>query len=167
MKPLNVAQKLITLHLVVGKMTPGSEIGFKIDQALFAGRYKEHWVQFWNWRRWDLIEPKTEVRFKICFDQQSLQTEFLKNADVHLFWFQLAQKFGLMVIVDAGNGVSHPVAIWNVWEFRKDPSRFPIAIAVQRVSWECWPCGTGGWMVAACHSRQPYFVKMPKDYGCH
>lgn len=33
-KPLNVAQKLVRSHLVEGEMTPGTEIGFKIDQTL-------------------------------------------------------------------------------------------------------------------------------------
>lgn len=31
---LNVTQKLIQSHLVSGKMTPGSEIGLRIDQSL-------------------------------------------------------------------------------------------------------------------------------------
>jgi aconitate hydratase len=31
---LNVAQKLIQSHLVEGNLTPGSEIGIRIDQTL-------------------------------------------------------------------------------------------------------------------------------------
>jgi aconitate hydratase len=33
-KPLNVAQKLVRSHLIKGEMTPGTEIGLKIDQTL-------------------------------------------------------------------------------------------------------------------------------------
>jgi len=33
-KPLNVTEKLIQSHLVDGEMTPGEEIGIKIDQTL-------------------------------------------------------------------------------------------------------------------------------------
>lgn len=32
--PANVAQKLIASHLVEGRMTPGEEIGLRIDQTL-------------------------------------------------------------------------------------------------------------------------------------
>lgn len=32
--PKNVSQKLIESHLIEGKMTPGEEIGLKIDQTL-------------------------------------------------------------------------------------------------------------------------------------
>jgi len=31
---LNVAQKLIEAHLVDGELTPGSEIGLRVDQTL-------------------------------------------------------------------------------------------------------------------------------------
>ena len=34
MKLQNVSQKLISSHLISGEMTPGSEIGLKIDQVL-------------------------------------------------------------------------------------------------------------------------------------
>jgi len=33
-KARNLTQKIIAQHLVTGKMTPGSEIGLRIDQTL-------------------------------------------------------------------------------------------------------------------------------------
>ena len=40
-KPLNVAQKLIKSHLLQGEMTPGSEIGIKIDSTALPGRKRK------------------------------------------------------------------------------------------------------------------------------
>ncbi|MCM4172628.1 aconitate hydratase [Arenibacter sp. TNZ] len=159
MKPLNVAQKLISSHLVVGKMTPGSEIGLKIDQALLQDATGTL-VQL-ELEAMGLDRAKTEVAVQYV-DHNLLQTDF-KNADDHLFLYSAAQKFGLWYS-RPGNGVSHPVHM----------ERFgvPGKTLVGSDSHSCaagslgmLAIGTGGLDVAAAIAGQPYFVKMPKIMG--
>lgn len=159
MKPLNVAQKLISSHLVEGKMTPGSEIGLKIDQALLQDATGTL-VQL-ELEAMGLDRAKTEVAVQYV-DHNLLQTDF-KNADDHLFLYSAAQKFGLWYS-RPGNGVSHPVHM----------ERFgiPGKTLVGSDSHSCaagslgmLAIGTGGLDVAAAIAGQPYFVKMPKIMG--
>lgn len=159
MKPLNVAQKLISSHLVAGKMTPGSEIGLRIDQALLQDATGTL-VQL-ELEAMGLDRAKTEVAVQYV-DHNLLQTDF-KNADDHLFLYSAAQKFGLWYS-RPGNGVSHPVHM----------ERFgiPGKTLVGSDSHSCaagslgmLAIGTGGLDVAAAIAGQPYFVKMPKIMG--
>jgi len=105
MKPLNVAQKLISSHLVVGKMTPGSEIGLKIDQALLQDATGTL-VQL-ELEAMGLDRAKTEVAVQYV-DHNLLQTDF-KNADDQPFSVFSCNRNLDYGIVDRGNGVSHPV----------------------------------------------------------
>lgn len=159
MKPLNVTQKLISSHLLDGKMIPGNEIGIKIDQALLQDATGTL-VQL-ELEAMGLDKAKTEVTVQYV-DHNLLQTDF-KNADDHLFLFSAAQKFGLW-FSRPGNGVSHPVHM----------ERFgiPGKTLVGSDSHSCaagslgmLAIGTGGLDVAAAIAGQPYFVKMPKIMG--
>ena len=94
MKPLNVAQKLISSHLVAGKMTPGSEIGLRIDQALLQDATGTL-VQL-ELEAMGLDCAKTEVAVQYV-DHNLLQTDF-KNADEYLFLFSTCLKFGNRLI---------------------------------------------------------------------
>ena len=156
---LNVTQKLIKEHLVEGEMTPGTEIGLTIDQALLqdaTGTLVQLELEAMN-----LDRAKTEVAVQYV-DHNLLQTDF-KNADDHVFLHSAAQKFGLW-FSRPGNGVSHPVHM----------ERFgiPGKTLVGSDSHSCaagslgmLAIGTGGLDVAAAIAGQPYFVKMPKIMG--
>lgn len=159
MKPLNVAQKLIDSHLLIGEMTPGSEIGIKIDQALLQDATGTL-VQL-ELEAMGLKKAKTEVAVQYV-DHNLLQTDF-KNADDHLFLLSAAQRFGLWYS-RPGNGVSHPV---HMERFGK-----PGKTLVGSDSHSCaagslgmLAIGTGGLDVAAAISGEPYFVKMQKVMG--
>jgi len=156
---LNVTQKLIKEHLIEGEMTPGKEIGLKIDQALLqdaTGTLVQLELEAMN-----LDRAKTEVAVQYV-DHNLLQTDF-KNADDHVFLHSAAQKFGLWYS-RPGNGVSHPV---HMERFGK-----PGKTLVGSDSHSCaagslgmLAIGTGGLDVAAAIAGQPYYVKMPKVMG--
>lgn len=159
MSGLNVTQKLIKEHLLEGEMTPGKEIGIKIDQALLQDATGTL-VQL-ELEAMGLEKAQTEVAVQYV-DHNLLQTDF-KNADDHVFLHSAAQKFGLW-FSRPGNGVSHPLHM----------ERFgiPGKTLVGSDSHSCaagslgmLAIGTGGLDVAAAIAGQPYFVKMPKVMG--
>lgn len=159
MSKLNVAQKLIKDHLIEGEMTPGTEIGLKIDQALLQDATGTL-VQL-ELEAMGLKKAKTEVAVQYV-DHNLLQTDY-KNADDHLFLKSAAQRFGLW-FSRPGNGVSHPV---HMERFGK-----PGKTLLGSDSHTCaagslgmLAIGTGGLDVAAAIAGQPYYVKMPKIMG--
>lgn len=159
MSALNVTQKLIKSHLLEGEMTPGKEIGIKIDQALLqdaTGTLVQLELEAMN-----LDRAKTEVAVQYV-DHNLLQTDF-KNADDHAFLLSASQKFGLWYS-RAGNGVSHPVHMERFGKPGKtmvgSDSHTPSAGSLGMLA-----IGTGGLDVAAAIAGQPYFVKMPQVMG--
>ena len=159
MSQLNVTQKLIQSHLLKGEMTPGKEIGIKIDQALLqdaTGTLVQLELEAMNLKR-----AQTEVAVQYV-DHNLLQTDF-KNADDHSFLLSASQKFGLWYS-RPGNGVSHPVHMERFGKPGKtmigSDSHTPAAGSLGMLA-----IGTGGLDVAAAIAGQPYFVKMPQVMG--
>lgn len=159
MSKLNVTQKLIKDHLVKGEMTPGKEIGIKIDQALLQDATGTL-VQL-ELEAMGLERAKTEVAVQYV-DHNLLQTDF-KNADDHAFLLSASQKFGIWYS-RPGNGVSHPVHMERFGKPGKtmvgSDSHTPAAGSLGMMA-----IGTGGLDVAAAIAGQPYFVKMPQVMG--
>ncbi|MAM19259.1 MAG: aconitate hydratase [Bacteroidota bacterium] len=159
MSKLNVTQKLIKEHLLEGEMTPGKEIGIKIDQALLQDATGTL-VQL-ELEAMGLKKAQTEVAVQYV-DHNLLQTDY-KNADDHLFLHSAAQRFGLWYS-RPGNGVSHPVHMQRFGKPGKtmvgSDSHTPAAGSLGMLA-----IGTGGLDVAAAIAGQPYFVKMPKVMG--
>ncbi len=159
MSKLNVTQKLIKDHLLEGEMTPGKEIGIKIDQALLQDATGTL-VQL-ELEAIGLDRAKTEVAVQYV-DHNLLQTDF-KNADDHAFLLSASQKFGIWYS-RPGNGVSHPVHMERFGKPGKtmvgSDSHTPAAGSIGMLA-----IGTGGLDVAAAIAGQPYFVKMPQVMG--
>lgn len=159
MSKLNVTQKLIKSHLLEGEMTPGKEIGIKIDQALLQDATGTL-VQL-ELEAMGLKKAKTEVAVQYV-DHNLLQTDF-KNADDHAFLLSASQKFGLWYS-RPGNGVSHPVHMERFGKPGKtmigSDSHTPSAGSLGMLA-----IGTGGLDVAAAIAGKPYFVKMPQVMG--
>lgn len=159
MSKLNVTQKLIKSHLLKGEMTPGKEIGIKIDQALLQDATGTL-VQL-ELEAMGLDRAKTEVAVQYV-DHNLLQTDF-KNADDHAFLLSASQRFGIWYS-RPGNGVSHPVHMERFGKPGKtmvgSDSHSPAAGSLGMLA-----IGTGGLDVAAAIAGQPYFVKMPQVMG--
>jgi aconitate hydratase len=156
---LNVTQKLIKDHLVSGEMTPGMEIGIKIDQTLTQDATGT--LVMLELEAMNLDRVKTEVSAQYI-DHNLLQEDH-KNADDHLFLKSAAERFGLWYS-RPGNGVSHPVHMQRLGK--------PGKTMVGSDSHTCaagslgmLAIGTGGMEVALAMAGKPFYVKMPKVWG--
>jgi len=157
--PLNVAQKLIKSHLVEGKMTPGTEIGLKIDQTLTQDATGT--LVMLELEAMELDKAQTELSCQYV-DHNLLQTDN-KNPDDHLFLKSAAERFGIW-FSRPGNGVSHPL----------HGERFAVAGKTLAGSDSHTPAngcmgmlclGAGGLDVAFAIAGQPMYLKMPKILG--
>ncbi|MDZ7691280.1 MAG: aconitate hydratase [Balneolaceae bacterium] len=158
-KPLNVTQKLIKSHLVSGEMTPGEEIGLKIDQTLTQDATGT--MVMLELEAMELDEAQTEMSCQYV-DHNLLQTDY-KNPDDHVFLKSAAERFG-MWFSRPGNGVSHPI----------ETERFAIPGKTLAGSDSHTPAagcmgmlaiGSGGLDVAFAIAGEPLFIKMPKVLG--
>lgn len=158
-KPLNVTQKLIQAHLISGEMTPGAEVGLKIDQTLTQDATGT--MVMLELEALGLDKVKTEVSVQYV-DHNLLQADF-RNADDHLFLRSAAQRFGLWYSM-AGNGVSHPVHMERFGVPGKtlagSDSHTPASGAMGMLA-----LGAGGLDVAFVMLGQPLYIKMPRVLG--
>ncbi|MTI88202.1 MAG: aconitate hydratase [Balneolaceae bacterium] len=158
-EPLNVTQKLIKDHLVSGTMTPGEEIGLRIDQTLTQDATGT--MVMLELEAMELEEAQTEISCQYV-DHNLLQTDY-KNPDDHVFLKSAAERFGLW-FSRPGNGVSHPI----------ETERFAIPGKTLAGSDSHTPAsgcmgmlaiGAGGLDVAFAIAGEPLFMKMPKVLG--
>ena len=99
-----IAQKIIKAHLVSGEMTPGAEIGLRIDQTLTQDATGT--MAYLALEAMDVPRVRTELSVAYI-DHNTLQCGFEK-ADDHRFIQTVARKYGVR-ISRPGNGNSHQV----------------------------------------------------------
>lgn len=158
-KVFNVTQKLIHSHIVEGDMTPGSEIGLRIDQTLTQDATGT--MVMLELEAMGLDKVKTEVSVQYV-DHNLLQADF-RNADDHIFLQSAAQRFGLWYS-RPGNGVSHPVHMERFGIPGKtlagSDSHTPASGALGMLA-----LGAGGLDVAFVMMGEPLYIKMPRVLG--
>jgi aconitate hydratase len=159
MKSMNVAQKLISAHLVEGQMEAGSEIGLKIDQTLTQDATGTMVMLELAAMHVDKVKTECSVQY---VDHNLLQEDY-KNPDDHLFLESACRKFGLW-FSRPGNGVSHPVHQQRFGIPGKtllgSDSHTCAAGAIGMLA-----IGSGGIEVAMAMAGYPYYVKMPEIWG--
>ena len=101
---MNVAQKLISSHLVSGSMVAGKEIAISIDQTLTQDA-----TGTMAYLEFEAIGiPKVKTKLSVSYvDHNTLQTSS-ENADDHRFLKTIASKYGVYFSMP-GNGISHQV----------------------------------------------------------
>jgi aconitate hydratase len=155
----NVTQKLIESHLLSGDMTPGKEIGIRIDQTLTQDATGT--LVMLELEAMGLDRAMTELSCQYV-DHNLIQEDF-KNPDDHLFLRTSAQRFGIWYS-RAGNGVSHPVHQERFGKPGKtllgSDSHTPAAGAIGMLA-----IGAGGSEVAMAIAGEPFFVEMPLVWG--
>lgn len=155
----NVAQKLIASHLVSGEMTPGTEIGLRIDQTLTQDATGT--LVMLELEALGLDRARTEVSVQYV-DHNLLQTDS-KNAEDHDFLRSACQRFGLW-FSKAGNGVSHPTHMQRFGIPGKtmvgSDSHTPAAGSLGMLA-----IGVGGIEVALAIAGEPLYIKMPEIWG--
>jgi predicted aconitate hydratase len=156
---LNVAQKLIGSHLMDGEMTPGTEIGLRIDQTLTQDATGTMVMLELESLGLDRVQTQVSVQY---VDHNLLQADERNMAD-HLFLRSACQRFGVWYS-RPGNGVSHPV---HMQRFGR-----PGASLAGSDSHTCaagslgmLAIGVGGLEVAMAMAGEPLYVTMPEIWG--
>jgi len=156
---LNVTQKLIQSHLLHGDMTPGEEVGIRIDQTLTQDATGT--LVMLELEAMALDRVKTEVSVQYV-DHNIIQEDF-KNPDDHLFLRSACQRFGVW-FSRPGNGVSHPCHQENFGKPGKtllgSDSHTPAGGAIGMLA-----IGAGGLEVALAMAGEAFFTRMPLVWG--
>ncbi|MFD2759979.1 aconitate hydratase [Lentibacillus juripiscarius] len=156
---LNITQKLIKDHLMDGEMTPGKEIGLKIDQTLTQDATGT--LVMLELEAMNLDHAKTEASAQ--YVDHNLIQEDSKNPDDHLFLESAAQRFGVHYS-RPGNGVSHPVHMQRLAK----PGKTLLGSDSHTCANGCMgmlAMGAGGIDVAMAIAGEPFYVKMPEVWG--
>ncbi|WP_226648008.1 aconitate hydratase [Microbulbifer variabilis] len=101
---MNLTKKLISTHLITGKMVPGEVIELKIDQVL-----SEDATGTLVMLELEALGAR-EVKAEICaqyVDHNVLRADH-RNGDDHIFLESACRKYGIWYS-RPGNGISHPV----------------------------------------------------------
>ena len=153
---MHLTQTIIGSPRVSGTMTPGSEIGLRIDQTLTQDATGTMaWLQF---EALGIPRVKTDISLSYV-DHNTLQMNF-RNPDDHRFLRTVAAKFG-GVYSGPGTGICHQLHLEN---FAKpgatlvgSDSHTPTAGGICSLA-----MGAGGLSVALAMAGEPYYIPMPK-----
>ena len=151
-----LAQKLIKAHLLDGEMTPGSEIGLKIDQTLTQDATGT--MAYLEFEAMGVPRVKTE-RSVAYIEHNTLQTGF-ENADDHRYIQSVCKKHGLY-FSRPGNGICHQVHLERFGipgnTLIGSDSHTPTGGGLGMLAF-----GAGGLDVAVAMGGGPYYITMPK-----
>ncbi len=155
----NVAEKLISSHLVEGEMVPGEEIAVEVDQTLTQDATGT--LVMLELEAMELDRVKTELSAQ--YVDHNLIQEDNKNPDDHFFLQSACKRFGVWYS-RPGNGVSHPVHQERFGVPGKtmvgSDSHTPAAGAIGMLA-----IGSGGMDIAMAMAGEPYHFKMPEIWG--
>lgn len=151
-----IGQKIIKAHMLSGDMTPGSEIGLKIDQTLTQDATGT--MAYLEFEAMGIDRVKTELSVAYI-DHNTLQTGF-ENADDHRFIGSVAKKRGLR-FSRPGNGICHQVHLERFGVPGKtligSDSHTPTGGGIGMLA-----MGAGGLDVAVAMGGGAYYITMPK-----
>jgi aconitate hydratase len=152
----NLAQKIISAHLVEGNMVPGEEIAIRIDQTLTQDATGT--MAYLEFEAMGIPQVKTELSVSYV-DHNTLQTGF-ENADDHRFLQSAAAKFGVY-FSRPGNGICHQVHLERFGVPGKtllgSDSHTPTAGGLGMLA-----IGAGGLDVAMAMAGRPFYLAMPR-----
>jgi aconitate hydratase len=100
----NLVEKIIRSHLVCGEMTPGSEIGIKIDRTLTQDPTGIMALLQFESMGVEGVRTEKSIAF---IDHNTLQTGF-ESPDDHQYIYSMAKRHGIFYS-RAGNGICHQV----------------------------------------------------------
>ena len=153
-----IAQKIIKAHLVSGEMTPGAEIGLRIDQTLTQDATGT--MAYLALEAMDVPRVRTELSVAYI-DHNTLQCGF-ENADDHRFIQTVAHKYGVR-FSRPGNGICHQVHLERFGKPGKtligSDSHTPTGGALGMLA-----MGAGGMDVAVAMAGGAYYINMPRMF---
>ncbi len=156
---MNLTQKIISAHLLSGKMIPGEEISIRIDQTLTQDSTGT--MAYLQFEAMGIGRVKTK-RSVAYIDHNTLQTGF-ENADDHQYIQSVAKKHGIYCS-KPGNGICHQV---NIERFGVpgqtllgSDSHTPTGGGIGMLA-----IGAGGLDVAVAMGGGAYYLACPKVVG--
>ncbi len=156
---LSIAQKIIKNHIVSGEMTPGAEIGLRIDQTLTQDATGT--MAYLQFEAIGTERVKTELSVAYI-DHNTLQAGF-ENADDHRYIQTVTKKHGIR-FSRPGNGICHQVHLERFGIPGKtligSDSHTPTAGGLGMLA-----MGAGGLDVAVAMGGGAYYINMPKIIG--
>ena len=153
---MNLAQKIISSHLISSDMKEGSEISIRIDQTLTQDSTGTMaYLQFEA-----LGIPRVKTKKSVAYiDHNTLQTG-PENADDHAYIQSIANKYGIY-FSKPGNGICHQIHLERFgvpgMTLLGSDSHTPTCGALGMLA-----IGAGGLDVAVAMGGAPYYLKMPK-----
>lgn len=152
----NLAEKIISAHLLSGDMAPGSEIGLKIDQTLTQDATGT--MAYLEFEAIGIPRVKTE-KSVAYIDHNTLQSGF-ENADDHKYTQTVAKKIGVD-FSRPGNGICHQVHLERYGVPGKtligSDSHTPTGGGIGMLA-----IGAGGLDVAVAMGGGAYYIPMPR-----
>ncbi|KPK92424.1 MAG: aconitate hydratase [Deltaproteobacteria bacterium SM23_61] len=152
----NLALKILSSHLVSGKLSAGKEIGIQIDQTLIHDATGQMALLQYEAIGAGRVKTKRSLTYA---DHNTLQVSF-ENMDDHHFLASASRKFGLYYS-RAGNGICHQV---NLERFSVPgqtllgaDSHTTTAGGVGMMA-----IGVGGLDVAVAMAGEPFYLMMPE-----
>jgi len=158
---MNLAEKIISAHLVEGTLSPGADIAIKIDQTLTQDATGT--MSYLQFEALGLKKVKTELSVSYV-DHNMLQSGF-ENADDHRYLQTVAHKYGIY-FSRPGNGICHQVHLERFGVPGKtllgSDSHTPPGGGIGMLA-----IGAGGLDVAVAMGGGAFFLKMPEVYKIH
>ena len=156
---LTLTEKIIADHLVSGKMSPGEEIGIRIDQTLTQDATGT--MAYLQFEALGIDRVKTVLSVSYV-DHNTLQIGF-ENADDHRFLQSVAAKYGIY-FSRPGNGICHQVHLERFavpgQTLLGSDSHTPTGGGMGMLA-----IGAGGLDVAVAMAGEPFYMTMPEVVG--
>lgn len=153
---LNIVEKILKNHLVVGEMKDGNEIGIRIDQTLTQDSTGTMAYLQFEALGVDKVKTKRSVAY---IDHNMLQTG-PENADDHRYIQTVTKKHGIY-FSKPGNGICHQVHLERFGvpgqTLVGSDSHTPTAGGIGMIG-----IGAGGLDVAVAMGGGEYYIKTPK-----
>ncbi|MEE9442048.1 MAG: aconitate hydratase [candidate division Zixibacteria bacterium] len=158
---MNLAEKIISAHLVSGKMEAGEDIAIKIDQTLTQDATGT--MSYLQFEALGLKKVQTEVSVSYI-DHNMLQSGF-ENADDHNYLQSVAAKYGIY-FSRPGNGICHQVHLERFGVPGKtligSDSHTPTGGGIGMLA-----MGAGGLDVAVAMGGGSFYLRMPEVLKVH
>ena len=156
---MNLTQKILSEHLISGRLVPGEEIAIRIDQTLTqdsTGTMAYLQFEAMGVKR---VRTKKSVAY---IDHNTLQTGF-ENADDHQYIQSVAKKHGIYCS-KPGNGICHQVQLERFgvpgYTLLGSDSHTPTGGGIGMLA-----IGAGGLDVAVAMGGGAYYLACPKVVG--
>jgi aconitate hydratase len=155
----SLAEKVISGHIVEGRMEPGEQISLRIDHTLTQDSTGTlTYLEFEA-----MSVPRVKTKLSLSFvDHNMLQNDF-RNADDHRYLQAVAAKYGV-VFSRPGNGICHQLYLERfarpAYTLLGSDSHTPTAGGMGMIA-----IGAGGLDVAAAMAGEPFYLEMPSIMG--